>query len=313
MILTEVPIPDARPIKSAISHFYDRRDHSRSTLVSARSKMQQPTRTRLRVRSPQDAQVIFHAVALGVLPMVTRRLDAEERRAISSGSIFVWEERGPNPEATGLGIERWTDGKRWGPSRVRDEFLFYQEKDPGPVEVEPNSDSDTTLGSGSHLQNGVHHEVVRSCLVKQTYSVYVDTVRGRRKWHLIAYFTGETVDHLQTVSEIPELARLHVPPGKYRSARHNPSRHRTRTGDDQSSNVLPHLQYAPYPSPTRISNSVFHGTTPQQPSPPGDDTRPAGFERNGQALAPLVYLQNLPPPRRHPLDEEALMAFYPVV
>lgn len=113
--------------------------------------MQHPTCTRLRVRysglpwgclptrslisfdrSPQDAQVIFHAVALGVLPMVTRRLDAEERRAISSGNVYVWEERGPNPEATGvsrpllalplpigshptntqLGIERWTDGKR---------------------------------------------------------------------------------------------------------------------------------------------------------------------------------------------------------
>jgi len=34
--------------------------------------------------------------------MVTRRLDAEERRAISSGSVYVWEERGPNPEATGV-------------------------------------------------------------------------------------------------------------------------------------------------------------------------------------------------------------------
>jgi hypothetical protein len=27
------------------------------------------------------------------------------------------------------GIERWTDGLKWGPSRVRDDFLFYQEKD----------------------------------------------------------------------------------------------------------------------------------------------------------------------------------------
>lgn len=83
--------------------------------------MQQPTCTRLRVRyasiqpiaeknkaltpchrSPPDAQVIFHAVAVGVLPMVTRRLDTEERRTIASGSVFVWEERGPNPEATGV-------------------------------------------------------------------------------------------------------------------------------------------------------------------------------------------------------------------
>jgi len=67
---------------------------------------------------------------LKVLPMVTRRLDTEERRSIISGSVYVWEERGPSPESTGvrlhrslsvepcahitpqLGIERWTDGKR---------------------------------------------------------------------------------------------------------------------------------------------------------------------------------------------------------
>lgn len=36
--------------------------------------------------------------------MVTRRLDAEERRGISSGSVYVWEERGPNPEATGVSL-----------------------------------------------------------------------------------------------------------------------------------------------------------------------------------------------------------------
>jgi Gti1/Pac2 family transcription factor len=63
---------------------------------------QRPTCTRLRVRTPYDAHVIFHAVSLDLLPMVSRRLDTEERRSISSGCVFVWEERGPNPEATGV-------------------------------------------------------------------------------------------------------------------------------------------------------------------------------------------------------------------
>ena len=66
--------------------------------------MQRPTCSGLRVRSPADAQVIFHAVSLNILPMVSRRLDTEERRAISSGCVFVWEERGPNAEATGVSI-----------------------------------------------------------------------------------------------------------------------------------------------------------------------------------------------------------------
>lgn len=56
-----------------------------------------------------------------------------------AGNVYVWEERGANTEATGLGMERWyvggtvrtvrltsitsnvrTDGMGWGPSRVRD-------------------------------------------------------------------------------------------------------------------------------------------------------------------------------------------------
>jgi len=55
-----------------------------------------------------------------MLPMITRRLDADERLALCSGCIYAWEERGPHTEITGLGIERFTEGRRWSPSRVRD-------------------------------------------------------------------------------------------------------------------------------------------------------------------------------------------------
>lgn len=65
--------------------------------------MQRPTCTGLRVQSTSDAHTIFHAVSLKILPMTLRRLDTEERRAISSGCVYVWEERGPHAEATGVG------------------------------------------------------------------------------------------------------------------------------------------------------------------------------------------------------------------
>lgn len=64
--------------------------------------MQQPTCVGLRVRTTADAHVIFHAVHEGLLRMITRRLDTEERRAISSGSVYVWEERGTSTEAAGV-------------------------------------------------------------------------------------------------------------------------------------------------------------------------------------------------------------------
>jgi hypothetical protein len=52
--------------------------------------------------------------------MISKRLDADERLAVCSGCVYAWEERGPNTEVTGLGIERFTEGRRWSPSRVRD-------------------------------------------------------------------------------------------------------------------------------------------------------------------------------------------------
>jgi Gti1/Pac2 family transcription factor len=64
--------------------------------------MQSPTCSNLRVRSTRDAHMLFYAVMCRILPIVTRRLDTEERRAVRPGNVYVWEERGPNSEATGV-------------------------------------------------------------------------------------------------------------------------------------------------------------------------------------------------------------------
>lgn len=99
-------IPDSFYIKllslylfSPVSQFSPPDHHpDTSTLLQS---MQQPTIAELRVRTTSDALVIFHAVRHGLLPIVKRRLDAEERRSIRSGDVFVWEERG-NAEASGV-------------------------------------------------------------------------------------------------------------------------------------------------------------------------------------------------------------------
>jgi hypothetical protein len=82
--------------------------------------MQHPTCTNIRIRSVADAHKIFYAIQQGLLQMVTRRLDADERMQLRTGCVYAWEERGPHTELTGLGIERFTEGRRWSPSRVRD-------------------------------------------------------------------------------------------------------------------------------------------------------------------------------------------------
>lgn len=77
---------------------------------------QRPTHPRLHVRDARDAQTVFEAVRSGALAKVTRRLNEVERSMfIQSGAIFVWEESDDE-----MGLKRWTDGRVWGQSRMRE-------------------------------------------------------------------------------------------------------------------------------------------------------------------------------------------------
>ncbi|KIK69335.1 hypothetical protein GYMLUDRAFT_237148 [Collybiopsis luxurians FD-317 M1] len=288
--------------------------------------MQRATCTDIRIRSPADARVIFHAVNINALPMVTRRLDAEERAMITPGSVYVWEERGPHAELTGVGIERWTDGIRWGPSRVREGFLFYHEKQDHHFVYS----DDGELSRASPMRTSS-----RTILIKQTYTVFVETSKGQRKWHLIAYFNEDSLPHLRTVDDLPHLASLPVPHGKYKSARSTKGRPDHIFNPDQDSD-FPRIEYIPYkPKSPAISDSSSQSSSPPDHSPLTSTTlrkwmntdssshqyvstgRPAHGRRRQypseqiapEDLAPLAYLQAMPPPRRHPEDEKTLMLF----
>jgi hypothetical protein len=69
------------------------------------------------------------------MPRVTRRLTGHERQAIRAGTVWAWEE-GESLVSLLSGtdsvgetcMKRWTDGKRWGASRVgQGGFLLYAE------------------------------------------------------------------------------------------------------------------------------------------------------------------------------------------
>ncbi|KAJ7782400.1 Gti1/Pac2 family-domain-containing protein [Mycena maculata] len=280
------------------------------------------TCTNLRIRSPADVRVVFHAVLLDILPMVTRRLDSEERGLIVPGSVYVWEERGAHAEITGVGIERWTDGIRWGPSRVREGFLFYHEKPP----------SHYVFPGGIYPLHRQHAS--QELLIKQTYTAYVDTPRGQRKWHLIAYFTEESVDRLNSIDDYPTLSSLKVPHGKYKSARSVKGRpdHIFNPDDSADSGEFSHLQYVAYdpgsvssrssrstPSPRHTARSLtWNGpTSDRTDSRRQAEVGPITRHTRGRSLpesdlgflAPLEYLETVTPPRRHPVDETALKLF----
>jgi hypothetical protein len=79
---------------------------------------------------------ILEAVRLGLVPRVTRRLTGHERSMIRPGTVWVWEEgvslvlvcRRRLIFAEETNMRRWTDGRRWGASRVGGGgFLVYTE------------------------------------------------------------------------------------------------------------------------------------------------------------------------------------------
>ncbi|KAH9946954.1 hypothetical protein B0H21DRAFT_741013 [Amylocystis lapponica] len=267
-------------------------------------RMQSPTCTNIRIRSVKDAEIILHGVSTGLLPMVTHRLDEEERMALVSGCIYVWEERPNNPlEATGQEIQRFTEGRSWGPSRARDDFLLYYEKE-------------GTSRSSIVQRNSIPGS---SGLIKQTYSVFVDSPRNTRKWHLNAYYTQETLETLLTVDEIPVLRSLRVPEGHYVCARTSGARRALRARGAVPTNEIGATRTSTLSSPNLHSDTTT-STTTFMTSPRDDRPSPTLGPRLGPAtffmatprdsakihLAPLEYLQNIPPKPRDPVDDEVL-------
>lgn len=74
------------------------------------------------IETTGDALLILEAARRGLIPRVTRRLVDSERKMITSGSVFVFDE-------DESGIKRWTDGLYWSPSRILGNFLLYRETD----------------------------------------------------------------------------------------------------------------------------------------------------------------------------------------
>jgi len=180
--------------------------------------------------------------------MIKMRLDSADRHALASGNVYAWEERSPRSDPMGSGIERFTEGKRWTASRLRDDFLFYYEK---------------YLHLSEHDQKIVSPPKDWDPFVKQTYSAWVGTESGNRKWHLTAYYTQRTEDRLGTIDDLPALRDIVVPPGYFLS---NADIRSNKTVDTESCNNQ------------RAYNSTYPAPRPLHQAPSPDSrhtTRPA--------------------------------------
>jgi len=242
--------------------------------------------------------------------------------ALCTGCVYVWEERsGSLSESMEQGIERFTEGRSWGPSRARDDFLFYHEKDTAPksLMVERTRairyQEDPVGASAMRPRRRGEH------MIKQTYSVYVQTADGVKKWHLNAYWTQETLDRLLTVDDIPELRSLDVAPGTYLCARTNRMRETVSRSSSHFSGgaVLRSPSASPVCAPYQFQRRPNDRGSPPSPLSPssisshvtnGARMAPrAHVQGNGLALAPLQVLEECRRLRRDPADEVILRSF----
>ncbi|KAF9000571.1 hypothetical protein BDZ89DRAFT_1147184 [Hymenopellis radicata] len=261
--------------------------------------------------------------------MITRRLDTDERSLISAGNVYVWEERGASAESTGTGIERWTDGIRWGPSRVRDGFLFYQEK---------QDENHLYNGNALRTSHSSRNDAAKSVLTKQTYTVNVPISRWNAKVapqygvSPIAYFTDAALNSLRTVDQIPQLANLTVPHEHYQTARAVKGRpeHIFNAGSSSSGSAsysrLEYVQYHPRsaspsptspdsPSPSSSRPSYHFHRMASSPPPPRRHSHsrpytpapyPPAPHGPPEKLAPLTFLSSLAPTPRAPEDQQMI-------
>ncbi|KAK8844122.1 hypothetical protein IAR55_006916 [Kwoniella newhampshirensis] len=161
------------------------------------------------LKSPADAIHILEAVRLGIVPRVTRRLTGHERAMIRPGTVWVWEEEETN-------MRRWTDGRRWGASRVGGGgFLVYTESSESlsPPPSRPDSPYHPHYSSPSSSRRP-------ESLIKQTYSTTMThPVTGKvKKFHVVAYSSkhnpqGDAHNPLPLPHQLPTLSPLKVTPG----------------------------------------------------------------------------------------------------
>ncbi|KAG9243008.1 Gti1/Pac2 family-domain-containing protein [Calycina marina] len=213
------------------------------------------------VRTPADAIKLFEACRLGLYPRVQRRLSEKERQSISSGSVFVWDER----EA---GMRRWTDGKSWSASRVSGSFLTYREMEgkrgggsfaPAPVRRPQGRTPESGRASDEDqdIDGPDGYRYKPDGLMKQSFSI---NTSNNQHLHLISYYSrpNPNAPDLPQPTTDPNLRNIVPPKGMYpETTVHDPS------GPAASRSPMNQNQYMP--GHTQMQHVQQRGGPPPYP------------------------------------------------
>ncbi|KAH9172530.1 Gti1/Pac2 family-domain-containing protein [Lactarius sanguifluus] len=170
------------------------------------------------IETTGDALLILEAARRGLIPRVTRRLVDSERKMITSGSVFVFDE-------DESGIKRWTDwtekrgaghrGARNDAEQGGEQSSVDGPKSEGQTLSRPRGET-TRLGIDRQRERSLVGSLTNSYkfknggMMKKTFSLTISGVSQ----HLISYYKIEDVEQgrLRTASSYPELASLDISP-----------------------------------------------------------------------------------------------------
>ena len=241
------------------------------------------------VRNSADAIKLFEACRRGLLPRVQRRLSEKERQSITSGSVFVWDER----EA---GMRRWTDGKSWSASRVSGSFLTYREMEgkrgggnfvPAPRRLGGKTpDSGRASDEDAEIDgDGDGYRYKADGLMKQSFSI---TTSEGQHLHLISYYARphSNMAELLQPSTDPALRNVVPPKGMYPESTTHESAPQMRSLPLQHSYMSSpqHALGAPQHGIPRMGYAYQQGYPPWPPSPMS--TPPYGYPPNAYSQLP---------------------------
>lgn len=222
----------------------------------------------------QDALLVLEASRLNILPKVKRRLNDAERKNITAGSVFAWNE-------TECGMKRWTDGKTWLASKVKGPFLTYHEIDL-TRNMKPNG------------------------LIKQSFSI---TTKQNEKFHLIAYYSLLDTGKPPAGSKVPcqdsLFAKLLFDPNIYLNEVLHFNNPDMRTG----AVIQPQVQQLPVPQ-VQLQQPMDMHAAAAQPGIPVYHPMPTTYYCH-PLMVSYQYVSSVPVPQAYQLPQQS-MYFQPV-
>ncbi|KAJ7131304.1 Gti1/Pac2 family-domain-containing protein [Mycena epipterygia] len=206
------------------------------------------THSALHIRDITDVHRVLEAVRLNILPLIRRRLVPYERAQLRSGNVFVWEESEYED-----GLVRWTEGRRWSKSKLRGDWLVYEEKIEATF-AERQAKAARRAMKVSESPQPIPAPIRRKdrpCkvggLIKKTYSVAVQLpgATATRKWHVVAYCSACDVADLPVIEDYDYLRNIRVPSGVFINSHRAVNGSLERTDDCELEHFPANLRHFP--------------------------------------------------------------------